>query len=139
MEFHPDFRDLLAPDDRTMYVNNVAEGTVSVIPLAKGAAARTFAVGAEPHGIDVSDDGGTLFASSKGEGVLVAIDLATGEVRRVALEPAPYHVTAVHGTGRLFVSSWVENRIWVLDQRTLVLHGEIAIAGIGHQMVVATR
>jgi hypothetical protein len=45
----------------------------------------------------------------------------------------------VRGQGTLYVSSRAENRIWVLDQQTLAPRGEIAIRGIGHQMVVAAR
>lgn len=127
---------VLSKDDAVLYVNNVADGTISVIPLDEGRVIRTFQVGSVPHGIDISDDGGTLFASSQGDGKLVAIDLATGDVREVALAPSPYHVAVVRGRGTLYVSSRAENRLWVLDQRTLALRGRIVIGGIGHQMAV---
>lgn len=127
---------VLSKDNRTLYVNNVADGTVSVIPLEQGRLARTFDVGSVPHGIDISDDGRTLFASSKGDDRLVAINLATGDVRHIALAPAPYHVAAVRGNGTLYISSRAENRIWVIDQTTLSVKGEVAIGGIGHQMAV---
>jgi YVTN family beta-propeller protein len=130
---------VLARDNGTLYVNNVVDGTVSVISLAEGSIARTYRVGSAPHGIDLSDDGSTLFASSQGEGKFVAIDLASGQVRRIALAPAPYHVTTVPGTGTVYVSSRAENHIWILDQGTLALRGEVAIGGIGHQMVVTAR
>jgi len=130
---------VLSPDDSTLYVNNVADGSVSVIPLAGDSAAQIYRIGSAPHGIDLSDDGATLFASSQGDGKLVAIDLASGQARRIALAPAPYHVSSVPGSGTLLVSSRAEKRIWVLDQSTLALRGEIAIDGIGHQMAVIAR
>jgi DNA-binding beta-propeller fold protein YncE len=130
---------VLSPDDSTLYVNNVADGSVSVIPLVAGSAAQTYRIGSAPHGIDLSDDGGTLFASSQGDGELVAIDLASGQLRRIALAPAPYHVSSVPGSGTLLVSSRTEKRIWVVDQSTLALRGEIIIDGIGHQMAVIVR
>ncbi len=130
---------VLSKDSGTLYVNNVADGTVSVIPVGEGRVTRAFEVGSVPHGIDISDDGRTLFASSKGDGKLVAIDLTTSNVRTLALAPAPYHVTTVRGSGKIYVSSRAENRIWVVDQNTLLVKGEVEIGGIGHQMAVAAR
>jgi YVTN family beta-propeller protein len=130
---------VLSPDDSTLYVNNVADGSVSVIPLVGDSAAQTYRIGSAPHGVDLSDDGGTLFASSQGDGKLVSIDLASGQTRHIALAPAPYHVSSVLGSGTVLVSSWAEKRIWILDQSTLALRGEITIEGIGHQMAVIAR
>jgi len=130
---------VLSPDDSTLYVNNVADGTVSVVSLVGDSATAIYRIGSVPHGIDLSDDGATLFVSSQGDGALVAIDVASGKTRRVALAPAPYHVSTVPGSGTLFVSSRDENRVWVLDQSTLALRGEIAIDGIGHQMAVVAQ
>ena len=70
---------------------------------------------------------------------LVAIDLASGQAWRIALAPAPYHVSSVPGSGTVLVSSRAEKRIWVIDQSTLALRGEITIDGIGHQMAVMAR
>ncbi len=122
-----------------LYTNNVADGTASAISLGQGRVTRTFKVGAAPHGIDLSDDGNTLFATSKGDNRLVAIDLASGGTRAMSLGPAPYHLSAVRGAGTLYVSSRAENRIWVVDQRTLENRAEISIGGIGHQMALAAR
>ena len=127
---------VLAPGDRMLYVNNVADGTVSAVRLADGRTTASYAVGAAADGIDISDDGATLYVSGNAEGRLVAIDLASGTRRDTPLAPAPYHVAAIHGQGTVYVSSRAENRIWVLDQKTLELRADIAIGGIGHQMVV---
>lgn len=130
---------VLSADGLTLYTNNIGDGTASAISLEDGQVTQTFSVGSAPHGIDLSDDGKTLFATSKGDNLLVAISLDTGERRVIPLSPAPYHLTTVRGTNVLYVSSRKENRIWVIDQTTLELLGEIAIDGIGHQMVVASR
>lgn len=130
---------VLSKDNGTLFVNNVAEGTVSVISVDEDRVTRTFQAGSVPHGIDISDDGRTLFVSSQGDDKLVAIELATGDVRELALAPAPYHVTAVRDTGTLYVSSRAESRLWVVDQKTLLVKGELEIGGIGHQMAVAVR
>lgn len=130
---------VLSPDGRRLYVNNAEAGTVSVIALDRGKATATYKIGGELHGIDVSDDGQTLFVSGKEENKLVAIDLGTGRQRSVPLAPAPYHLTVIRGTGKLYVSSRAESKIWVVDQRSLKSIGEISIRGNGHQMVVVTR
>ena len=127
---------VLSPDDATLYVANVDDGTVSAISLAGRALPVPFALGGTLHGIDLSDDGRTLFVSGREFGSLVAIDLAEGTLRRVPLAPEPYHLTAIRGTGKLYVSSADEPKIWVIDQTSLRTLGEIPIGGRGHQMAV---
>ena len=127
---------VLSSDDSTLYVNNMDAGTVSVISLERGEVVRTYKIGGELHGIDLSDDGATLFVSAKENNKLVAIDLEKGRMRSIPLDPAPYHLTAVRGTGKLYVSSAEEPKIWVVDQKSLAPLGDIPIHGKGHQMVV---
>src|SRR3546814_12967785 len=62
--------------------------TVSALDLEQGDIARSFTVGGELHGLDVSDDGSTLFVSGKGENKLVAIDTRSGDMRTAPLGPA---------------------------------------------------
>jgi YVTN family beta-propeller protein len=130
---------VLSPEGDTLYVNNVDVGKVSVISLARGEVVRAYEIGGVLHGIDLSDDGATLFVSAKENNRLVAIDLEKGRMRGVPLAPAPYHLTAVRGTGKLYISSAEESKIWVVDQQNLGVQTEIPIRGMGHQMVVVNR
>ena len=130
---------VLSPDDGTLYVANADAGTVSVVSLEQGQVAETYVVGGELHGIDLSDDGQTLFVSAREKGKLVAIGLGQQRMRELSLAPAPYHLTAVRGTGKIYVSSAEEPKIWVVDQQSLEPLGEIPIGGTGHQMVVVRR
>lgn len=130
---------VLSPDDATLYVNNVDAGTVSAISLQSGKIVETFVVGGQLHGIDLSDDGKTLFVSGREKNKLVAIDLESKRMRSIALGPAPYHVTSVLGAGKLYVSSSIEPKLWVVDQKSLRVLGEIPIPGVGHQMAVVQR
>lgn len=130
---------VLSSDGGTLYVANADDGTVSAISLPRGEVAATYTVGGTLHGIDTSDDGHTLFVSARERDALVAIDLRDGDMRTVPLAPSPYHLTAVRGTGKLYVSSADEPKIWVLDQRSLEVLGEIPIRGKGHQMAVVQR
>jgi len=127
---------VFSADGSRLYVNNVKDGKVAEITLADGKTSNLYTVGKDPHGIDLSDDGTQLFVSAKSDNKLVAINLENGEQRDVTLSPLPYHVTAIKGTGKLYVTSRMDPRIWVLDQNTLKVTGEIPIKGVGHQMVV---
>ncbi|NOZ09660.1 MAG: beta-propeller fold lactonase family protein [Gammaproteobacteria bacterium] len=126
----------ISPDGSKLYVNNVGDGTVAVIALKTGKVTQIYSVGKSPHGISLSDDGKTLFVASKAGNKLVTLDLATGEQQSVSLSPAPYHVTTIRGTGKLYVSSRKLPKIWVVDQKTLAVLGEIKTKGFGHQMAV---
>ncbi len=130
---------VLSPDERYLYAVNPASGTVSRVDLKRGEVTAIFAVGEDPHGVDLSDDGRLLYASSKQDNKVVAIHLANGEERSVKLAPAPYHITTVRGTGKVYVSSRKSPKIWVLDQQTLAVRGEIPIRGEGHEMGVVNR
>lgn len=130
---------VLSADGRTLYVNNVEAGTVSAVSIGRGEPMKTYFIGGILHGIDLSDDGKTLFVSALEQNKLVSIDLASGGTRGVPLGPSPYHLTAVRGTGKLYVSSAEEGKLWVVDGRSLAVSREIPIPGQGHQMVVVTH
>ena len=126
---------VLSADGKTLYVNNIDGGTVSVIDTASWSVDKTIEAGELLHGIDLSDDGKTIFVAVRGGDSLTAIDLQSGASKSIALSPSPYHVAAVRGLGKLYVSSGEDPKIWVVDQQTLSLIGEIEIGGKGHQMV----
>ena len=127
---------VVSADGARLYVNNVDDGTVSVVALAEAAVVDTYTVGGGLHGIDLSDDGRSLFVSGLEEDKLAAIDLESGRLRVVPLAASPYHLTTIRGTGKLYVSSAEEPRVWVVDQETLSVLGEIMVGGKAHQMVV---
>jgi YVTN family beta-propeller protein len=127
---------VLSPDGRTLFVADVVAGIVQELDIEAGAISRSFEIGGELHGLDVSENAATLFVSGNGEDKLVAIDLKSGSMRSAPLAPAPYHLAVVPGTGKLYVSSRDEPKVWVVDQASLAPQGTITIRGEGHQMVV---
>lgn len=128
---------VFAPDEQTVYVTNPRAGSVSAVSRASGKVGRTYHVGHDVHGLDLSDDGKTLYASSRQEEKLVAIDIASGKQRALRLSPAPYHLNAIRGAGKVYVSSSKAPTIWVIDQATFRVSGQIALPkGEGHQMAV---
>jgi hypothetical protein len=127
-----------AADEKTIFVGNPNAGTVSAVSVASGKVARVYKIGENLHGLDIGDDGRTLFVSSQKENLLVALDPQTGTQRKLTLAPAPYHLNTIRGTGKVYVSSRKEPKVWVVDQKTLAVTATIAFpAGEGHQMAIS--
>jgi len=127
---------VLSGDGKTLYANNVEDGTVSVVDTNSLVTTKVIPIGSTVHGIDISDDGTRLFVASLGDDKMVQIDLATGAKKDLELNPEPYHLAAISGSGKLYISSADKPKIWVVDQKTLGVLGEITIGGKGHQMVI---
>jgi DNA-binding beta-propeller fold protein YncE/YHS domain-containing protein len=127
---------VISGDGARLYVADADVGKVREIATSDGSVLRSFEIGGELHGLDLSDDENTLFVSGKGDDKLASIDLRSDAMQTVSLSPAPYHLTTIDGTGKIYVSSRDEPSIWILNQTDLAVTGEIAISGEGHQMVV---
>ena len=127
---------VFSSDQKSIYVVNVGDNAVARISLLNPKVMNVYPVGEGPHGVDLSDDDRTLYVSSKSGSQLHAIDITTGNTNNIPLEPNPYHIASITGTGKLYVSSRAKPWIWVLDQSNLEVLGKISIKGEGHQMVV---
>lgn len=126
---------VFAPDERTIYVANDRGGTVSAVGVDSGKVERSYKIGTRVHGLDIGDDGTTLFVSNRADDRLVAVDIRSGEQRAITLSPAPYHLDRIPGTGKIYVSSSKEPKIWVVDQKRFEVTGTIELpAGAGHQI-----
>jgi len=128
---------VFSKDGAQLFVNNVDDGSISIVDIAQRKSVRTVPVGETLHGIDLSEDGKALFVAVRGGNKVVAINLATDQSRLLTLSPSPYHLTVIRGLGKIYVSSAEEPNIWVVDQATLKVTGEILIGGKGHQIVLA--
>lgn len=127
---------VISADGKSLYVNNVGDGTVSIVSVPNGHVENTLVVGGNIHGIDLSQDENILFVAGREENKLVAIDLKTGQMKTQALAPAPYHLASIKGLGKLYISSAEDDKIWVVDQKTLKIIAEIPISDRAHQMVI---
>lgn len=123
-------------DQKSIYIINVGDSTVSRLSLEDTRVSNIYPVGKGAHGIDLSDDGKTLFVSSKNDNQVNKITISSGKTQKLLLDPMPYHVANITGTGKLYVSSRAKPWIWVLDQNSFKLLRKIPIKGEGHQMVV---
>ena len=126
---------VLSDDGSALYVNNVEDGTVSVVDTQSGELGDTIEIGDALHGVDLSEDESTLFVAATAREELVAIDLTSGEQRSVPLSPAPYHLAAIQGLGKIYLSSAIDPIVWVIDEQTLETLGRIPVTGRGHQIV----
>ncbi len=122
-------------DKAVLYAADADAGNVLELSLTDGSVLRSFVIGGELHGMDLSDDRTTLFAAGRGEDKIAAVTLSTGYVVFAPLSPEPYHLTNVPGTGRFYVSSRAEPKVWIVDEATLTAVGDFKIEGEGHQMV----
>jgi YVTN family beta-propeller protein len=130
---------VLSGDGQRLYLANADGGTVLEITLENGLISRRFEIGGLLHGLDLSEDGRNLYVSAREQGKLVAIALDTGEARSAPLGPEPYHLTRIGGSGKLYVSSAEEPKIWVVDQDSLSVLNEVPVPGKAHQMAVVRR
>lgn len=128
---------VLSGDEKNIYALNPRAGTVSAVSVASGKIGKTYKIGANLHGLDIGDDGQTLFISSVTDNKLVALDPRTDKQTALALSPDPYHLNTIRGTGKVYVSSRSAPTVWVVEQKTLKLIGTIKLpAGEGHQIAV---
>lgn len=128
---------VLSQDEKTIYVTNPQKGEIASVSIATGKVTRTYAIGKKVHGIDIGDDGKTIFISSLSDNKVVALEPGSGSMRELSLAPAPYHLNTITGTGKVYVSSRNKPVIWVIDQRSMKLSGQIDLpAGEGHQMAI---
>jgi sugar lactone lactonase YvrE len=108
-----------------------------VVNVASGKVERSYALGKKIHGLDIGDDGKTLFVSDQIGNKLIALDPESGATRSIELTPALYHLGVIRGTGKVYVSSRDKPLIWVVDQKRMVVVNTIALpAGEGHQIAL---
>lgn len=128
---------VLSGDQKNIYALNPRAGTISAVSVASGKIGKTYKIGANLHGLDIGDDGQTLFISSVTDNKLVALDPRTDKQTALTLSPDPYHLNTIRGTGKVYVSSRSAPTVWVVDQKTLKLIGTIKLpSGEGHQIAV---
>lgn len=118
-----------------LYVADTDAGKVLELARESGDLRRSFEIGGEIHGIDLTDDGAGVMVAGRGEDKLALIDLADESVTSVALAPQPYHLATVPGTGRLFVSSAADPKVWIVDTSDLSVIDEFTVRDTAHQMV----
>ena len=108
---------VLSTDGKSLYVDSVENGAVSVIEIGKRNAVRTIPIGSMLHGIDISGDSRTQFVAALDDEKVFAFDLATCTYRSARVAPAD------------------EQKLWVFDQEDLEMIGDIPMGGKVYQAV----
>ena len=124
---------VLAGDGR-LVVNLVGDEAIAVVDLGDLSVKAIHQIGGVLHGIAGTEDGTAAVVSLMDLDKLARIRLADGVTKFQDLGPAPYHVTSIPGSNKVFVSSAAGPGLTVIDQRDLSVLGQINTSGIGHQM-----
>lgn len=86
---------VVAPDDRTAYVANIASGTVSVLDLAQAKKLRDLPVGGKPEGLSLARGGAELWVGDLSAPRVSVWDTAKGEkIAELAVDPVAIRVLA---------------------------------------------
>nr|WP_306264857.1 hypothetical protein [Pararhizobium sp. IMCC3301] len=130
---------VVAADNAVLYAADADPGNVLELSLNDGSVLRSFVIGGELHGLDLSDNRTTSFIAGRGKVKIAAFALSTGTIAFARLSPEPYRLTNVPGTGTFFVSSRAEPKVWIVDEITLAAVKEFPVEGETHQMTTIDR
>ncbi len=125
--------------DGRLAVNLTGDEAVAIVDLAEQTVLAVHALGGVLHGIAITDDRDAAVVSLMDLDKIARVRLADGATTFRDLAPAPYHVTAVPGSAKTFVSSAAGTGLTVIDERDLSILGRIDTSGVGHQMAPIIR
>jgi DNA-binding beta-propeller fold protein YncE len=99
----------------SVYVSNRQSRTVSQIELSSQKVTRTFQTGAEPIGLDTSEDGATLIVSNAMSGTLQAFETGSDHEKWTTAINDEVHALTVLPKGRIYAPSFARGTMHVLD------------------------
>ena len=110
------------------YVANFKDNTVSVIDTAASKVVATVQVAAGPHGMAITQDGGTVYVSGDGSSSIDVIDTATDKVvKTINVGKAPNGVALTPDDRLLVVTVYGEDRIAFIDTSTQTVVANLAV------------
>src|SRR3989440_12253796 len=107
--------------DRSIYVTNQLDNTLSVIDGSNYTVVATVPVGTSPAGVVVSPDGRYAYVAEGGDDAVSVFDIGTRTIATTVALPAgssPPGVAPSPGGGFLYGADGGSNRVSVLDTRT---------------------
>ena len=122
---HP-FALALTPDGHRLLAANVFSDDVSVIDLAEAREIARVPVGSAPYGIAFDGDGARAFVTNQHADSLSVIDMARLEVA-ATWPTAEYPEGVAWSPNRVWVVSWMEERLQVLDDTSGRPLGSVAL------------
>jgi YVTN family beta-propeller protein len=118
----------LSSDGKQFWVANAGDGTVSVIDVAMKKVVQTFDVGAKhSNRLKFTRDGKQVLVSDLGSGDLIVIDTASRKViKRLHLGKSTEGILIVPDGSRAYVAVSGDNKVAIVDLKTLTQSGEIS-------------
>jgi len=101
-----------------MFVSNRFSRTVTQLDASTHQVIRQIAVGAEPMGMDVSEDGKTLYVSHATGQAVHAIDTSNGQLKWTYDAGDEVRAVTVLPDGRLYVPTYKTGSLHIVDGKT---------------------
>ena len=120
---------VVAPDNRTAYVANIASGTVSVLDLNDAKKLRDLPVGGKPEGLSLAKGGGELWVGDLSAPRVSVWDTASGaKVAERAVDPVAIRVLASPDGQWVATSNIGAGTISLFDAETRALAKTIQVS-----------
>lgn len=103
------------PDDRHVFVANLAAGTVSVINTATNTITHTIPVGTNPRSIAVAPDGERAYVSNLGSDSISVISTDSNTVIHTIPVIAPVSLAITQNGRQLFATTNVPKTVVAID------------------------
>ncbi|HWE60494.1 MAG TPA: CopD family protein [Chloroflexota bacterium] len=132
---------VFTPDHRRAFVTDFRSNDLYMLDLVKGTSRLiTFPNDTcfEPHGIDISEDGHTLYVACAGGAWIYTVDSRTLKPgSTVVTAPGAYGVAVDRPRHEVWVTNQTANDVSVIDERTLKVLATVQV-GKGPALLVAT-
>ncbi len=111
---------LLSPDKKLAFVNNLDEGSITVIDLSKQKVAKTLEVGEKPWDMKISPDGKELYVSNYGESTVTIVDLDSLTIaKKINVGKGPMSMSFADEDRLVFVGNSLSNDVSVIETASL--------------------
>jgi YVTN family beta-propeller protein len=132
---------VFTPDHRRAFVTDFRSNDLYALDLRTGATQQVTFPGDncfEPHGIDISEDGHTLYVACAGGAWIATVDARTlAPGRMVVTGPGAFGVAVNGPRHEVWVTNQTANDVTVLDERSLRMLATIPV-GKGPALLVPT-
>lgn len=110
------------------YVGNFADSTVSAIDTGTGKVVATIPVATGPHGMQITEDGRTVFVAGDGSSSVSVIDTATDKVTKtIDVGKSPNGISLTPDDKQLLVTVNGDDKVLFLDAKTQAPLGSVAV------------
>jgi DNA-binding beta-propeller fold protein YncE len=122
----------VAGDGIAAVTTNVAEGSISVLDLARRPAPRVIPVAKQVEGVAIAPDGRQAWVGSNGDSIVVVIDLATARpVDTLRGFGMPYRLAVTPDGRRVVIADPVRAEVRIVDARSRRVQATVAIPADG--------